>query len=66
MSGRQPNRWGECVFCGEMLKPEDKNNTSDHCEFCDAWVTAAHIAINRYFLSDKNLSKSTTSESKEY
>jgi len=55
MSGRESNRWGECVNCGETLKPEDECSTSDRCKFCLKWTELAHIAINRRFLAEKRI-----------
>lgn len=57
MSGRQLNGWGDCVYCGETLKPEDKRNTSDHCPFCLKWLEVAQIAIDRRFYAEKQLIK---------
>ncbi len=57
MSGRQVNGWGECVWCGEMLKPEDKNRYSDLCEHCEKWNELAQLLIKRRSIAEKKVSK---------
>lgn len=55
MSGRQTNGWGECVWCGEQLKPEDKEPHSDLCEFCEKWNNLAQLVIKRKYLAIKHV-----------
>jgi hypothetical protein len=57
MSGRQANGWGECVYCGEMLTPEDEERYSDHCRFCNQWIKLVHIAINRRAYAEKKITE---------
>lgn len=57
MSGREVNGWGDCVWCGEMLTPEDPDRWSDRCVFCEAWNKVAQIAIDRRFKAQKTLNK---------
>ena len=56
MSGRLLSGWGGCVRCGETLKPEDKDNSTDFCEFCTAWSKLAKIVIDREINAEKKIS----------
>lgn len=57
MSGRELNGWGECVWCGEMLKPEDPEPRCDHCEFCRKWNELAQLVIKRKFYTEKKMNE---------
>jgi len=62
MSGRQSNGWGNCVWCGEMLKPEDAEPWSDRCPFCLAWTKLKRITNERVEYIERMIKTVTTEE----
>jgi len=64
MGGRQPNGWGNCVWCGEMLLPEDAEPWADRCPFCLAWLKIKRITGERLQYIKKKVKEVTTEERK--
>jgi len=62
MGGRQLNGWGNCVWCGEMLLPEDAEPWSDRCPFCLAWLKIKRITDERLEHIKKKVKEITTEE----
>jgi len=62
MGGRQLNGWGNCVWCGEMLLPEDAEPWSDRCPFCLAWLKIKRITDERLEYIKKKIKEVTTEE----
>lgn len=62
MSGREANGWGECVWCGETLKPEDKDPHSDRCEFGLKWNALVQLVIKRKLNAKDKMSKAKKEE----
>lgn len=65
LSGRQSNGWGECVWCGEMLKPEDKDPYSDNCEFCQKWNELTQLVIKRKFHAEKMIKEAENEQNQK-
>jgi len=62
MGGRRSNGWGNCVWCGEMLAPEDDDPYSDQCPFCLAWMKLKRITVERLQHIRKMIKEVTTEE----
>lgn len=62
MGGRQPSGWGDCVWCGEMLLPEDAEPWADRCPFCLAWLKLKRINDERLEYIKKMINSVTTEE----
>ena len=62
MGGRQSTGWGECVECGETLKPEDAERLgwSDRCGFCLTRSNLYHIILERENNAIRNLNEVNT------
>jgi len=67
MGGRQTSGWGNCVDCGEMLKPEDEDSWSDRCPVCETRGKLYQLILKReYYIKDRLKETSTEKWKKEY
>jgi len=62
--GRHSDGWGNCVECGEVLKPEDAERLgwSDRCEMCLTRAKLYHLILDREYTARDTLKQVTTDE----
>lgn len=63
---RQSNGWGDCVNCGEILKPEDEDRYADRCPFCLRLTKVFQLVNDRILYAEKNIRYAETEEFSNY